>query len=207
VTTTGAPGERGGRTWSPMRRVAAGLAVVGLVAVGAWVATRPLGNGVTPAAVGSGAASETGIEVGDAAPELTDASGAPLLKDLDGAPVQLADYAGHPVWIVFWATWCTPCQEEAADIVAAYHAHRGAGLTVLAIDVQEPTTSVRQFVAEHGLDYRVALDPTAAIQARYGGWGLPVHFFLDGHGTIRDRYIGQLTRETMEERLRTIVGS
>jgi cytochrome c biogenesis protein CcmG, thiol:disulfide interchange protein DsbE len=190
-----------------MRRAATGLVVVGLVAAGAWLATRPLGTGGPPGPVGTGAASETGIEIGDAAPELTGADGTPLMKDLDGAPVRLADYAGHPVWVVFWATWCTPCQEEAADIVAAYHAHRGAGLAVLAIDVQEPTASVRDFVAEHGLDYRVALDPTAAIQARYGGWGLPVHYFLDARGTIRDRYIGQLTRETMEERLSTIVGS
>ncbi len=207
MTAADVPAKTTRPSWSPARRTAAGLAVVCLVAAGAWVATRPLGSGGSPGAVGTGAATATGIEVGDAAPELTDANDAPMLKDLDGAPVRLAEYAGHPVWVVFWATWCTPCQEEAADIVAAYHAHRAAGLAVLAIDVQEPAASVRQFVAEHGLDYRVALDPTAAIQARYGGWGLPVHYFLDQHGTIRDRYIGQLTRETMEERLRTIVGS
>ena len=35
-----------------------------------------------------------------------------------------------------------PCQQEAADIVARYHAHRDDGLIVLAIDVQEPSTSV-----------------------------------------------------------------
>jgi len=188
-------------------RIAAVLVAVALLAALAWVVTRPLGTTTgasDPSGEGSG---RVGTAIGDRAPAFDDEKGRPALTDLDGAPVRLADVAGHPVWIVFWATWCTPCQEEAADIVAAYHAHRDAGLTVLAIDVQEPASSVRGFVSEHGIDYRIALDPTAAVQTRYGGWGLPVHFFLDADGTIRDRYIGQLTRDTMEEHLGAIVGS
>ena len=80
--------------------------------------------------------------------------------------------------------------------------HRAA-TTVLAA---KPTSAVREFVAQHGIDYRVALDASGDARTLYGGWGLPVHYFLDGGGVIRDRAIGQLTRTAMESRLRSILG-
>ena len=186
--------------------VVAALLVLG-AALG-YVATRPIGGTAqVPASMSPGGSVVAGIGIGRAAPDFVRGSdGAPLLTDLDGRPIRLADLAGHPVWIVFWATWCVPCQEEASDIVALYDAHRAAGLTVLAIDVQEPTSAVREFVAQHGIDYRVALDASGDARTLYGGWGLPIHYFLDGGGVIRDRAIGQLTRTAMESRLRSILG-
>ena len=158
-----------------------------------------------PGADATFASGTTGIAIGERAPDFLDARGIPSLTGLDGETVRLADFAGRPLWIVFWATSCTPCQQEAADIVARYHAHRDDGLIVLAIDVQEPATSVEDFVEAHHIDYRIALDATAAIRDQYGGWGLPVHYFIDGNAVIRDRHIGQMTAPTMEQALQTII--
>ena len=149
-----------------------------------------------------------GVGIGEAAPDFVAADGTePLLVDLDGNPIRLHDFAGKPLWIVFWATWCTPCQQEAPDIRDLYHAHRGDDLAVLAIDIQEPAVAVREYTLGHDLDYAIGLDPRAAVRDLYGGWGLPSHLFLDGNGTIRDRYLGQMTRQLMEEHLRTIIAS
>jgi peroxiredoxin len=204
------------RVW----RLALGLGIVALVAAAGYAATVPLG-GASTASTASNASNASdagpgatggaveGVAIGQSAPEFVDpaGSGAPLLVNLDGAPIRLADFAGRPLWIVFWATWCTPCQQEASDILAAYHAHRGDDLAVLAIDIQEPAAAVREFALSHELDYAIGLDPRAAVQALYGRWGLPSHFFLDGRGVIRDRYFGQMTGELMEQHLRAIIGS
>jgi Peroxiredoxin len=185
-----------------------------LIGAAAYFSTLPL-DGAPVASRGPEAsfyASGTevnGVGIGQSAPDFVGADDGtePLLTDLDGNRVRLGDFAGKPLWIVFWATWCTPCQEEAADIRAAYHAHRGEDLAVLAIDIQEPAAAVREYALSHDLDYRIGLDPTAAVKALYGGLGLPSHFFLDGNGVIRDRYFGQMTRDLMEQHLRAIIGS
>ena len=39
--------------------------------------------------------------------------------DLDGKPIDLADYRGKPVVVVVWGSWCGPCRGEAPDVVAA----------------------------------------------------------------------------------------
>jgi peroxiredoxin len=189
------------------------LGLVVLIGSAAYVSTLPLGG---PAAASRSAdatfyalgTAVEGVGIGQAAPDfVTGDDHKPLLMDLDGKPIRLADFAGKPLWIVFWATWCIPCQEEVSDIRASYHAHADDGLDVLAIDIQEPTVAVREYALSHDIDYTIGLDSTGAVKDLYGAWGLPSHLFLDGHGVIRDRYLGQLTRELMEEHLIAIIAS
>jgi cytochrome c biogenesis protein CcmG/thiol:disulfide interchange protein DsbE len=210
------PSDRSGRqpgAGRTPRRLIVGLAVAAALGAAAYVSMLPLGGSPTtlpgPGASLFAVGPAEGVAIGESAPDFLGGEGGhePLLNDLDGKPIRLHDFAGKPVWIVFWATWCTPCQQEASDIRAAFHAHRGDGLAVLAIDIQEPAVAVREYAAVHDLDYTIGLDPTAAVKALYGGWGLPSHFFLDRNGVMRDRYLGQLTAELMEQHLRTIIGS
>lgn len=213
----GHPSDRTGRQPSARRRArrfTAWLGVMVLIGAAAYVSTLPLGGAPTASraphvsfyAIGSAV---EGVGIGQSAPDFVgdDDDQKPLLVDLDGNPIRLDDFAGKPLWIVFWTTWCSPCQQEASDIRASYHAHRGDDLAVLAIDIQEPAAAVREYALSHGLDYAIGLDRTAAVMALYGAWGLPSHFFLDGNGVIRDRYFGQMTGELMEQHLRAIVGS
>ena len=187
------------------------VAVALVAVVLAYASTMPLGGAPVPSpATGTVAAGSAGLgaRVGQAAPDFVGVDGVtPLLTDLDGKQIRLADFAGRPLWVVFWATWCSPCQQEATDILAAYHAHADDGLAVLAIDVQEPEAAARAFMNDRDLDYEIGLDPAAEIKARYGALALPSHIFIDATGVIRDRYLGQLTGELMEQHLRSIIGS
>jgi peroxiredoxin len=186
--------------------------MVALISLAGYISTRPLGEAPTSYAPNTDSDRigilPGGVPIGQAAPDFVRASDQePMLVDLDGNQIRLSDFAGKPLWIVFWATWCTPCQQEASDIRAAFHAHRGEGLQVLAIDIQEPAAAVREYALNHDLDYAIGLDPTAEVKATYGSLGLPSHYFLDGEGVIRDRYIGQLTADLMERHLQSIIGS
>ena len=191
-------------------RAGMGLGLLAAITAAVYVSTLPLGRaGTGPTGSSSGfypiGSAGEGIQLGQPAPELDAADGRrALLLDLDGRPIHLADFAGRPLWIVFWATWCTPCQQEAPDIRAAFHAHADDQLAVLAIDLQEPTTAVRDYVRAHDLDYTVGLDPTAAVMALFRARGLPSHFFVDASGVIRARYSGQLTKGLMEQYLAVI---
>lgn len=199
----------GPRSRRTATRVGLALGVIALVGIGGHVASAPLGIVPAGSAVPTdGAIGDTveGIGVGESAPAFATVNSGPGLTGLDGQPIQLADFAGKPLWIVFWATWCTPCQLEAPDILAAFHAHEADGLVVLAIDIQEPTIAARDYAVAHDLDYTIGLDATAAIMAQYGSPGLPSHVFIDRAGVIRDRYSGQLTAALMERHLASILG-
>ncbi len=145
----------------------------------------------------------TGLAVGQKPPELVNDAGVPL-TDLDGQPVRLADYIGRPVWIVFWATWCPPCQAETPDIQRAYEAHAGDGLAIIAINVEEPTEEISAYAETYGLTYPIALDPDASVFRRFGVFGLPTHYFIGSDGIIRDRWFGPLTLASMSARIEAL---
>jgi len=124
---------------------------------------------------------------------------------LDGSPVELSAYRGHPVWITFWATWCPPCRAEAPDIQAAYEQYKDQGLIVLAVNFAEDPATVRDYVGRLGLTFTVVEDPTTDVAALYRVNGLPAHFFIDSDGVLRDWKMGALGPKTMQEELGKIL--
>jgi peroxiredoxin len=191
----------------PPRVVAISLIAVAAFAV-AYLATRPLGGERQPSFFVIDSAAP-GVQVGQIAPGTVEAPASPqlVLTDLKGAPVAIRDFSGRPLWVIFWKTACPPCEAEAADVGAAYAAHRNDGLVVLGIDVWDTAAAVRDYSDKHDVAYPIAIDSSTAFKDAYGVWGAPTHYFIGSDGIIRDRYFGPMTAALIEKSLGTIVAS
>lgn len=100
---------------------------------------------------------------GAAAPAVT-------LNDLDGAPVNLGDYLGKkPVFLLFWATWCSQCEALEPQVRAA-RARYGAAVEFLGVNVtvNQALARVKRHVAEHRPPYRVLWDDKGVAVRGYG---------------------------------------
>jgi peroxiredoxin len=191
------------------RRRPRALAIPLVVLVGvalAYLATRPLRGEPQPSFFVIGSAAP-GVQIGQIAPGTTQAPPSPqlALTNLDGAPVALRDFAGKPLWIIFWKTACDPCEAEAPAVAAAYAAHRAAGLVLLGIDVWDTPAVVHDYTEGHSVDYPIAIDTSSAFMAAYGVWGAPTHYFIGPDGIIRDRYFGPMDGDLIERSLAAIL--
>jgi len=138
---------------------------------------------------------------GHAAPAFT-------LKTLDGVPASLSDYAGHPVLINFWASWCTPCRGEMPSIIAAYKAHLPAGLAVLAIDLTDQEGSakdIRKFQAEYQMPFPVLLDEKGTTRKLYALRGVPTSVFVGADGVVRGVNPGPISEAALQKHLSEIL--
>ena len=193
---------------TPRRRlpplIALPLIAVAAFAV-AYVATRPLGGEPQPSFFVIGSAAP-GVQIGQIAPGTAESPAASRLVavDLAGARVTLRDFSGKPIWVIFWKTACPPCEAEAADVAAAYAAHRNDGLVLLGIDVWDTAADLRGYAEGHDLAYPIAVDSSTAFKDAYGVWGAPTHYFIGSDGIIRDRYFGPMTAALIEKSLGTI---
>jgi peroxiredoxin len=188
-------------------QVVAVLVAVVLTAVVLVFVNTPLANPASPGlpTPGNGFVPVSdpveGLRIGDVAPQLSGTIDGQVeeLTDLDGKPINLADYRGHPVWINFFATWCPPCQEETPVLRDTFAAHRADGLALIAVSVQETTADdVRAYVQRYSLGYTVGFDATSAVFHTYRAFGLPTQFFLDKNGVIRTVVLGPVTRDQVE---------
>jgi peroxiredoxin len=130
------------------------------------------------------------LEVAKVAPDFN-------LADLDGNQVRLSDYAGRPVLINFWATWCGPCEIEMPIIEDAYQAHQSDELAVLAVAVDDNPDSVRRFFAERELTFLPLLDDGSVLRM-YQVFGLPTSYFVAADGRIAAVHMGLLTEDRLE---------
>ncbi|HEU5314989.1 MAG TPA: TlpA disulfide reductase family protein [Chloroflexota bacterium] len=129
-----------------------------------------------------------------------------VLTDMDGRTSTLSDYAGTPVWINVWASWCAPCRAEAPDIDAVYRqANEQSGVRLLMVSLDPDPAAVRRYLSTVKYGLPVFVDPAARITERYRITGLPTHYFIDRQGVIRDLAIGGLKPKGMRSRLAKIV--
>jgi len=69
--------------------------------------------------------------------------------DHAGQSISLASYAGRPLVINFFASWCGPCQKETPLIAQFYRTAHGR-VTVLGVDVNDSATSALKFHPHRG---------------------------------------------------------
>ena len=110
----------------------------------------------------------------------------------DGRPVRLADFAGRPVLLNLWATWCAPCVAEmpALDRLAA---RAGEGLVVLTVsqDLEERRAVDPFFARGRFRHLRPYTDPDNGLPLALGATGLPVSVLYDAAGREVWRLAGE----------------
>jgi thiol-disulfide isomerase/thioredoxin len=109
------------------------------------------------------------------------------------------------VWVNFMATWCPPCRDELPLMNGFAARYAETGLVILAIDVKEDEAAVDAFVREMQVTFPVGLDGTGTAQSDWGAFALPVHFWIDADGIVRDGALGGIGPDIMAQGLQTIL--
>jgi cytochrome c biogenesis protein CcmG/thiol:disulfide interchange protein DsbE len=150
------------------------------------------------------------LKAGSMSPLSADPSGQPAptftLSALDGGgSISLGEYAGKPVILNFWASWCVPCKQEAPVLAEAHRKWASEGIVFLGVDSQDTLKDGRAFEAEYGLGYDSAVDG-GALMSRYGVVGFPETFFIDERGVIVAKFVGPLDQERLDGYAKLLLG-
>jgi cytochrome c biogenesis protein CcmG, thiol:disulfide interchange protein DsbE len=120
----------------------------------------------------------------------------------DGTEGTLADFAGRPLVVNFWASWCPACVAEMPDF-EEIHARLGQEVAFLGLNMQETSEAdARELVERTGVSYPLGRDPEGAIFTRFGGIAMPTTVFLDERGVVVSTHSGVLFADQLEALVR-----
>ena len=137
------------------------------------------------------AACSSGGDGGSALPART-------LERLDGTELQLADYAGRPLVINFFANWCPPCVTEMPAFEQVFQDY-GGDVAFLGVSVQETVEEAQALVERTGVTYDLARDPQGGLVEELGGVGMPTTVFVDASGNVVESHTGELSAEELTD--------
>jgi cytochrome c biogenesis protein CcmG/thiol:disulfide interchange protein DsbE len=167
-----------------------------------WVALLAL---LTLVAFGLRRSQQKPIQVGDALPDFT-------LSFFDGAyqfqgksDIQLSALRGKVVVINFWASWCIPCEQEAAALEATWRSYAPGGQVVfVGVDYVDTEPEARGYLKKFDITYPNGPDLGTRISQMFRITGVPETYFVDQNGKLAFAQIGPFTTEA---EIHTIIDS
>ena len=172
------------------------LALTAAIAVAIAALFALLAFGLANREPATGRSGET--RVGKPAPDFS-------MTLLDGGSFALADYAGTPLVINFWASWCPPCRNESPGFERIWRQYQDEGVQFVGVDIQDTEPEAVAYVQEFDLTFPNGRDPDGDITVDYGVIGLPVTFFINADGLVEGRWVGAIPEDKLESWVRALI--
>jgi cytochrome c biogenesis protein CcmG/thiol:disulfide interchange protein DsbE len=126
--------------------------------------------------------------LGSRAPALSGAT-------LTGSRYQLRPAQGHLTLVNIWAAWCAPCRQEIPLLARAATDFRSRGVRLVTIDTRDGPVAARALLSDAKAEDLVAVsDPHGRLAISWGATGVPETVVVDGHGIVRARWLGAVSR-------------
>lgn len=138
------------------------------------------------------------VACGDSSDSSAPSSPSGDVEVLAPADLSVADYAGKPLVVNFFGSWCGPCKAEAPALAEFAAAHPEAQFVGIAVNDSEDAAV--GFMKEYGLSYPIVIDD-GSLGSSWGISGVPTTIFINSDGQEADRIVGSAGSEQFEESL------
>jgi thiol-disulfide isomerase/thioredoxin len=201
------PGSKAARRQSEQQSrrkdmIRVGIAIVVLIAA-AWFLLKPKSGppiGAAPAgSVHIATSSGHTLGPGDTVPEFS----APLLG---GGTMDWTNYAGKPVVLAIWASWCPHCQKELPILASTQGAHPSVTLVTVTTDFgAEPGPTPAEYMRQHNLSFPVGLDDAQnTLLKGLGVQSFPTVYYVGSDGKIAETTAGEVDPATIDKYFSTL---
>jgi cytochrome c biogenesis protein CcmG, thiol:disulfide interchange protein DsbE len=107
------------------------------------------------------------------------------LHDEAGHLIKSSDFAGKPLVIHFWATWCPYCKKLQPGLNSLYLKYQDQGLQMIAISFNEDEGATPQAVLDaRGMSFHTAIEGDNVARKLFAVTGTPTTVFINSKGEI-----------------------
>jgi cytochrome c biogenesis protein CcmG, thiol:disulfide interchange protein DsbE len=115
------------------------------------------------------------------------------------------EFLGHVSLLNVWATWCSVCRQEHAELMDIARSHQ---VVITGLDYKDNARDAIRWLAELGNPYQaVVFDEAGKLAMDLGVYGTPETYLIDSKGIIRYRHVGLMTKQDWEQTLLPLIHS
>jgi thiol-disulfide isomerase/thioredoxin len=127
------------------------------------------------------------------------------LDGLNGGIVKSPWSNGHSAVVVFFASYCGPCQGEMPKIAKYIRTHTLSPVDVVAVDAVDKRPAAQSMIKKDGVTFPVAFDPNGTITTGLFGFeDVPESVFLSPKGVVKGVYYGAIPKNILIEGLKIL---
>jgi cytochrome c biogenesis protein CcmG/thiol:disulfide interchange protein DsbE len=128
------------------------------------------------------------------------------ITTFDGQTLKLADLRGQVVVVNFWASWCVPCEQEAAELENTWRRYKDKGVVFIGVDYVDTETAARAFLQRFDITYPNGPDLGTRISQAYRIKGVPETYVVDKTGRLASVKIGPFQQGEMAGVIEPLLG-
>jgi thiol-disulfide isomerase/thioredoxin len=106
-----------------------------------------------------------------------------VIKDLNGNEVKQQNLFGKVVYLVFWATWCSPCQAHMTFSQSLIEKYKEKDVVFLYVSIDEETSAWKQYIADNKLK-GTHVNDAVILPINFKIQGLPNFLIVDKNGSV-----------------------
>lgn len=130
---------------------------------------------------------------------------------LNSPPLTMQSLKGKVVLVDFWTYSCINCVRTLPYLTEWDRKYRDAGLVIVGVhspefEFEKNVDNVRAAIAQHGIQYPIALDNNLDTWSNFKNLYWPAHYLINKDGQVIYTHFGEGQYEVTENNIRTLLG-